>query len=171
MSKHYIPLALVLLAWAVLTLFVFIRTPKVNMALKVLVIPLVVVAAIYSYQVTNLLAGHAKDVKRLPVKFTYVAHSVVLNERFQKVGLEVWTKYHGHTIAYAIPWSEKMEKALEQAQQMRKGSKHGEVEMKLDGEQRSGQKGSDEEQIEDTFKPQLRMPFEDQPKRAEDFPT
>lgn len=159
----YLPLATILFAWALLTLYVFIRAPNVATLVKLLVVPLVIVAAILSYRVTDLNAGYPKHTFKLPERFLYLGHKVIINDYYEKIGIDVWAQ-NGHiTRLYAIPWSKAMEEALNKAQGKKMGAKgRGDVEMKGKPGKKGGKPGEESDQA--PYDSELKLPNYNQTK-------
>ena len=164
MIKHYIPLVIVLVIWAILTLGVFIYSPKGNVWIKLVIIPLMLAAAILSYKIADTTAGRSRDVHALPERFIFLGRALVVNDQYEKIAIEVWIRPDKTTRLYSIPWSKQMEKMLDKAEQAR-NSGRGEVEMKKKKPGKPGDKGTlDDRESDEPYELRKMIPSEEIPK-------
>jgi hypothetical protein len=160
---NYLPFTIVLLLWITLTLYVFIQSPNFATHIKVLVVPLAVITAVLSFKAVEVNAGYPYYVQKLPERFMYLGHKVIINDKFEKIGIDVWSQKGHRTRLFAIPWSKQMEKVLNAAQEKKKGfGGQGEVEMRE--RHKKNKEGSSEGDDEDPYDSDLKLPSYNQTK-------
>jgi hypothetical protein len=158
---NYLPFIGVLFIWVIFTLYVFVNSPRVHTSIKMIVIPLAIVASVLSFRAADLNAGYAMHTDKLPQRFMYLGHKVIINEKFEKIGIDVWAQQEHTTRLYGIPWNKQMEDALNKAQEKKMGSKgKGDVEMnKRPGKPgKPGKPGEDEDENHEPYDSNLKLP-------------
>lgn len=150
------PLTVALLGMAAFGTWTFIHARRSNYKLRWALVPVSLVAALFSAQIYDARLGYAVP-EGLPAKFVYLAHHVMVRGG-HKVGIEVWAQTN-RTRLYEIPYSKSMEDALEQGKAA--GKKGGMVVMRKPGKP-SDKKGEGEEQ--DPYESNLALPSDIDPK-------
>lgn len=163
MIKNFMPFVVVLFLWAIATLYVFVKTPNVAAIIKIAVVPLAIAASVLSYQAYEITAGRAKEVVQLPERFIYLGHTLVINEQYRKERIEVWTRRERTTQLYSIAWSSSMEKAMNAAAAMKKGSRGGEVEMNRHRGPPGNKSGAQGDEY--PYDSKLKLPEDERPKQ------
>lgn len=167
----YAPLILVLVLMAALAVYVFYSTDR-RFGLKFVLGPALLMTAYFSFVFATMHMGYAYPSK-LPKKFQYLDHAVVLSDDSTKkmwidifiISLDPWSK---QSRLQRIPWSQKMEDAAKQAQQIRRGGGVATMERKKGEEGKGGQPSDGDEYPE--YIPKRVLPGEVTPKSPPSLP-
>lgn len=106
------PLAIILVMWSALTVYVFIKAPT-KYYLRFTLIPGMLFGSILMIMSLVNSLGFSVALS-LPDEFEFLAFKVVLDKEYKKSAIEVWVA-DKKTRLYVIPYTEKTEKALKEA--------------------------------------------------------
>lgn len=113
LARQLFPLIFALLATVGFSTYVFLKAPA-SYKFKLLLIPIALLLAAYSYLFVGNLVGYSYPGK-LPVKFVYVGHRVLVTDEGVKTGLEVWTQVGRDARLYRVPYNKQLDQNLERA--------------------------------------------------------
>lgn len=122
------PLVAILLATAVLVLYVYYASPR-HYRLKLLLGPALLAASVFAVPGVGARLGYAWP-SPLPASFQYIAHKTVVVEgekRWIDVFLVSRKPLRGDARVHRIRWTAPVEKVLDQAQQMKEDPGGGEI--------------------------------------------
>jgi hypothetical protein len=138
MLQHQIgllqPLLTSCVLMTVLVLYVHYTTDR-HYRIKLLLGPALLVACVLTVPAVGARLGYAWPAS-LPQSFEYMAHKTVLDgieKRWIDVLLQSREPLEADSRLHRIPWSEKMESLLEQAQRMRESLEGGDILVTLQG--------------------------------------
>jgi hypothetical protein len=151
---HLWPFFWLFLAVLVFSVYVFITSPG-RYKLKLVLIPTAFIFPIIVCVMAVFFMGYSVPSK-LPDQFTFAGFQVVLDNRYQKVGIEVWVTGRVDRLLL-VPYDAALEKALKEAQ--KKQTAGGMVVMERFEEREEGTDSS-----KDKFRSKLLMPHELDPK-------
>lgn len=157
------PIALILVFWSALSVYVFIKAPA-RYYLRFSLIPTMLVSSLLCVALLFVSLGYGVSMS-LPPQFEYLGHNVVLDGSYKKVGIEVWV--HGkRTRLYVIKYSKEAEKKLKEAQEKKKSGAPVIMKRGSGKEDKGGQDGMEL----DDYESNIMLPHEANPKIEESKP-
>jgi hypothetical protein len=148
-----LPIILVTLGVTATAVWVFLQSGA-QPVIKFILVPATIVGALFVPLLVHDMLGFS--VKRdLPSQVTVMAHKVVVVAN-RKQRIEVWGLTKAESRLYNLPYSEKLEQALEEAAEARKGGKS--ASLRKGNKQGDHRNGTGEDGPEDLYEVQLVQP-------------
>jgi hypothetical protein len=165
LANSLLPILLIMLGIAITTTFVFIRSPARLLA-KFLMVPCALAAAASIPVIFIALMGYAVPVPP-PEQGLVIAHRTVVVGSKKKT-IELWLGRDGSTRLYSMPYSQQLEKVLDEAAQGKQNGLEGQLSFKKRGNAKKNNHDDSEGDYE--FDLKLLRPEDILPKHELDAP-